>query len=257
MQLGQRGLALDEHLLDDTEIIDRVQERAYDKNGDIDILPALIGAQHEVPFAEKTAGRRNPDHRENGQYDGDARYRHFFIETAQTIQVDFTEAVGDAADDEEQTAFHKGVVDEMENRADEAVDIADGHADGDITELRHRRVGQHTAKIVLRQRHHRTDQDAADSHNSESVRQRFHDRVPETEHIEKIAQHGVSGNLAHASGDETRRAGMGIGIGVRLPAVQRKQRHFNAERDEKARHRKREQRRVNKGLNAHADVGHI
>ena len=217
----------------------------------------LIRAQHQIPFAEKSARGRDAHHGQHTEAHRHRTDRHFSIEPAQTEQVDFTKAVPDAPDDEEQAAFHKGVVDDMQHRTDDAVHIPQRHADRNIPQLRHRRIRQHPAKIELRQCHDRANQNTGNTHHANDVHQGLHDLAFHAEDVEEEPQHGIRRHLAHATRNQADGRRVGMRIRIRLPAVQREQRHLNAKGDEEAGHRERKQRRTRKRLNAHRNVRHV
>ena len=149
------------------------------------------------------------------------------------------------------------MVDSVQHSADEAVHIAHRQTNRNVTDLCNGGISQHTAEVILCHRHNRADKDTGHTKNTQHVERTMHYRVVNLEDIINKTNQSVCRSLAHAACDKSRSTRMGEGVGIRLPAMQREQRHLNAEADDKAGHSNREQRRVQMRHNACSEVCHV
>ena len=257
VDIREAGLSLYEHLLNDAEEVDGIQEGADDQHYHVEVVLTGPGTHHQVPLTEEAGSGRQTNHGQRTEHQGNGGDGQLLIHTAEAVEMDDTEAVNDTADDKEQAALHDSVVDHVEDGTDEAVHIAHGNTHSDVADLCNRGVRQHTAEVTHGQSHEGTDEHTAHTKDTDDIQRGAHDRIVYLENVVNEANHGVGRSLTHAAGNEGSRTGMAEGVRIRLPPVEGEQRHLDTESDDEAAHRHSKQRRVDMRSDESCQVCHV
>ena len=193
-------------------------------------------------FGGKSVEGRNAGGGERGNPEAGHGDFHGASEAAQLVDLLLSGAVDDGAGGEEDEAFIKGVVEEMEDAPsyggfakafERGRIVKNGEAGSEgqehVTGLRHRQIGDEAFEVFLRQSHGDPDDHGEHAENNDDPAE-----VGGRVHVvdaEEDAHHAVEARLRGKDEKRSHRSGRAA-IGVGLPEVHRYRAAFEAERND-------------------------
>ena len=187
---------------------------------------------HEVPFAEKSTGRRHSDHCQ--RTDSKRRHgdRHACEQALHFIDGMTADAAEENAGGEKQAQRHESIADDVIARSDDAVVVAEPDTTDHVTNLGDNQVTEHFLELLLRQRQYRAGDDGnGGEHDDELAPTEVHEDILGTEDRQHDADHDVDRDLGHQRRENAAAGGRREGVGIRQPAVEREEGHLDPDAD--------------------------
>ena len=171
----------------------------------------------------------SPRHRDR---EGRHGHRHSAADAGKIRQLHRADAEEYRSNREKQRGFHQGVIDDVDEAAGQSGLVGEPDTERDVADLRDRGVSQHALQIGLEHRDQRGDEHGRDRQRKDDFGDRQIAEVDrDAEDRKEVAHQQVDRDLGRGGGQEDRHPGRRIGVGVRQPGVERKQREFQADAD--------------------------
>ena len=159
--------------------------------------PALVErTDGQIPLGDEAGRAGGPDDAEPRDHEGGKRERHLAADPAEVGELDRAQAIGHRPEREEQGALHHRVIEEMHDAASEAGLVGQADAEGDVADLRDRRVGEHALHVLLVDGKDRSDEHGRKREDEQQIRDlQCAGGNGDAEHGEEEAQEQVDSNL--------------------------------------------------------------
>ena len=129
--------------LDDPEKQNHIHKTTEQQRHHKTVMTGLNGAGDQIPFAKKTARRRNSNDGQCADHKGPHSERHFTKQPPHVFEGTSFYFVNNVTHNEEETECHQGIVYNVEDRSGHSGAISKPCAANHVTHLRNDDIGQH------------------------------------------------------------------------------------------------------------------